>query len=89
MTETRKWSDALDQALRTFFQSATGIFLAVLASSQLGFIPSTDALKAAAIAAAWGGFVAVLSFLQNAAENLRFFPALGRDVPPAGPAGDA
>jgi hypothetical protein len=58
--------DAFIRALRTFFQTAIGVYLAgLVAGPALGDLANVDLLSSAGAA----GFVAVLSFVQNLLEN--------------------
>lgn len=59
--------EALRRALRTFAQSFTGVFLAGIVG--LGPVPNLAALRAAAVAAAFAGAVAVVSFAHNLLED--------------------
>jgi len=64
--------DALIRGLRTFLQAFLGVFLAISTSGMIGpdSLPDLDVLKRAAIAAAWAGVVALVSFVQNALEDV-------------------
>ena len=64
--------DALVRGLRTFLQAFLGVFLAISTSGMVGpdSLPDIDVLKRAAIAAGWAGVVALVSFTQNALEDL-------------------
>lgn len=64
--------DALIRGLRTFLQAFLGVFLAISTSGMVGpdSLPDLDVLKRAAIAAAWAGAIAVISFAQNAIEDV-------------------
>lgn len=66
------WRDAVVRGLRTFLQAFLGVFLAISTSGMVGLdsIPDIDVLKRAAMAAAWAGIIAVISFTQNALEGL-------------------
>lgn len=63
--------DALVRGVRTFLQAFLGVFLAISTSGMVGpdSLPDLDVLKRAAIAAAWAGVIALVSFTQNALEN--------------------
>lgn len=63
--------DPLVRGVRTFLQAFLGVFLAISTSGMIGpdSLPDLDVLKRAAIAAAWAGVVALISFVQNALEN--------------------
>jgi len=69
--------DPLVRGVRTFLQAFLGVFLAISTSGMVGpdSLPDLDVLKRAAIAAAWAGVVAVISFTQNVLED-----ATGRAV---------
>ncbi len=70
-------SDALRRSLRTFLQSFTGIFLAAVTTPQLtNAVPGLSTLRAAAVSAAWGGLVSVLSWIQNSLEDAGTVPAV-------------
>ena len=64
--------DPLIRGIRTFLQAFLGVFLAISTSGMVGpdSLPDVDVLKRAAMAAAWAGIVAVISFAQNALEGL-------------------
>lgn len=64
--------DALIRGIRTFLQAFLGVFLAISTSGMVGpdSLPDLDVLKRAAIAAAWAGVVALVSFVQNALEDV-------------------
>lgn len=59
--------DALRRAARTFLQSFLGVFL--LSFPVGSALPSEDMFQRVVIAAAFAGFIAVLSWLQNALEE--------------------
>jgi hypothetical protein len=60
-------------------QSFIGIFLAAVTTPQLtGAIPGISTVRAAVISAAWGGFIAVLSWIQNSLEDAGTVPAMLR-----------
>lgn len=61
--------DSVIRAIRSFMQSFLGIFLALTMTSGIDQVPDVDALKRAGLAALWGGFVALMSFAQNAIED--------------------
>lgn len=61
--------DPVMRAIRTFLQSFLGIFLALSMTSGIDQVPDVDALKRAGLAALWGGFVALITFIQNAIED--------------------
>lgn len=69
--------DPLVRGVRTFLQAFLGVFLAISTSGMVGpdSLPDLDVLKRAAIAAAWAGIVALISFGQNLLED-----ATGRAV---------
>lgn len=64
--------DAVIRGLRTFLQAFLGVFLAISTSGMVGpdSLPDIDVLKRAAIAAGWAGIVALISFVQNALEDV-------------------
>lgn len=64
--------DAFIRGVRTFLQAFLGVFLAISTSGMVGpdSLPDIDVLKRAAIAAAWAGVVALVSFAQNAIEDV-------------------
>ena len=64
--------DALVRGLRTFLQAFLGVFLAISTSGMAGpdSLPDIDVLKRASIAAGWAGIVALISFTQNALEDM-------------------
>lgn len=64
--------DAVVRGLRTFLQAFLGVFIAISTSGAMGIdtIPDVDVLKRAAWAAAWAGVVALVSFVQNALEEM-------------------
>ena len=63
--------DAVVRGVRTFLQAILGVFLALSTSGAMGLdaVPDIEVLKRAAIAAAWAGIVALVSFTQNALEE--------------------
>jgi hypothetical protein len=62
--------DPVIRAGRTFVQSFIGIFLALVVSgSASNAVPDYSILKTAALAAAWGAFIGLLSFIQNQLEQ--------------------
>ena len=63
--------DAAVRGVRTFLQAFLGVFLALSTSGAMGLdaVPDIEVLKRAAIAAAWAGIVALVSFTQNALEE--------------------
>lgn len=61
--------DPIVRALRTFLQSFLGIFLALSMTTGIDQVPDVDALKRAGLAALWGGFVALVTFVQNSLED--------------------
>ena len=63
--------DAVVRGVRTFLQAFLGVFLALSTSGAMGLdaVPDIEVLKRAAIAAAWAGIVALVSFTQNALEE--------------------
>jgi hypothetical protein len=66
----QQFHDPLVRAVRTFVQSFIGIFLALIVSGNAtSTVPDFTFLKTTALAAAWGGFIALLSFIQNALED--------------------
>lgn len=72
---------ALIRAARTFFQSAIGTFLAlgVLQGVVDAGAIDLDALARAAVSAGAAGVISVLSFIQNALEDLDKIPTIGGD----------
>jgi hypothetical protein len=64
--------DAFIRGVRTFLQAFLGVFLALSTSGAMGIdsVPDLEVLKRATIAAAWAGIVAVVSFTQNALEDM-------------------
>ena len=77
------WQDVLSRAARTFLQAFIGVFIALTATSGIAEVPSLDTLQKAGLAALWAGFVALLSFAQNALEDAHFIPALFGKATPA------
>jgi hypothetical protein len=87
------------RALRTFLQAAVGTFLmlVIVPHAAPGYVPDFNTLKAAGIAALFAGGIALLSFVQNWAEQQNALPAFAKPptivhqapppviVPPAGP----
>ena len=72
-----QFHDPLVRATRTFVQSFIGIFLALVVSGNTtSTVPDFTFIKTAALAAAWGGFIALLSFIQNALEDSTHTTAL-------------
>lgn len=59
--------EAVYRAIRTFLQAWIGVFLAMTVSGDA--VPDAGLLRRAAIAAAWAGVVALLSWLQNFLEE--------------------
>ena len=69
--------DPVIRAGRTFIQSFIGIFLALIVSGNAtNTVPDFTFLKTTAIAAAWGGFIALLSFIQNSFEDQTNVPTI-------------
>jgi hypothetical protein len=70
--------DAMVRGVRTFLQAFLGVFLALSTSGAMGLdaVPDIEVLKRAAIAAAWAGIVALVSFVQNALEDATGHKAL-------------
>ncbi len=64
--------DAAIRALRTFLQALIGAFLATSVLSQMASSSTidADALKRAVISAVAAGVIALLSFVQNALEDV-------------------
>jgi hypothetical protein len=63
--------DAMIRAVRTFIQAFLGVFLGLMAASYQGVsdIPDMSELKAAAMAAGFAAFIALLAWLQNTLEE--------------------
>jgi len=70
--------EAVHRAVRTFVQAWIGVFLGMTLVNP-GDVPSPDLLRRAAIAAAWAGVVAVLSWLQNYLEETGAVPKVLKD----------
>ena len=75
--------DAVNRAIRTFLQAFLGVFLGLTVSGPIGLegVPDAHLLKRAAIAAAWAGVIAVLSWLQNYLEETGTVPKVLKDKP--------
>ena len=67
-----QFRDAVVRGVRTFLQAFLGVFIAISTSGAMGFdtVPDVDVLKRAAWVAAWAGVVALVSFVQNALEDV-------------------
>lgn len=75
----KQWPDSVKRGLRTFFQSFTGIFMATMATSQVvaaNGVPHLAVVWAAVMAAAWGGVIAVIAYVQNMLEDKEVIPAV-------------
>jgi len=70
------WHDVFSRAARTFLQAFIGVFLALTVTGGIAEVPTLDVLQRAALAALWAGFVAVVTWLQNALEEDGFLPEL-------------
>ena len=68
--------DPLIRGIRTFLQAFLGVFLALTTSGAMGIdaVPDLEVLKRAAIAAAWGGSVALIHSFQKMLEDLNEGP---------------
>lgn len=78
--------DWLARGLRTFVHTFIGVFLLQLLPNGLvpGYVPSTNDLQKAGLAALTAAVVAVLSAVHNGLEdNTGFFPAVLKPSPPA------
>jgi hypothetical protein len=68
------------RALRTFIQAAVGTFLmlVIVPHAAPGYVPDFNTLKSAGIAALFAGGIALLSFVQNWAEQQNALPAFAK-----------
>jgi hypothetical protein len=71
-------SDALRRAVRSFVQSFVGVLIAsgVLSAASENGVVDWSAAKKAAMSAVAAGFVAVLTYVQNALEDNTSMPAV-------------
>jgi hypothetical protein len=76
-------SPALQRAIRSFVQAFVGSFLASNALSAVGTegVVHWDIVQKAATAAFAAGLIALLSWLQNGAEDAKVIPALLKLAP--------
>ena len=68
-------NDTLRRATRTFLQAFLGTFLSLLVVTP-GALPDKDFVLNVALSAILAGFIAVLSWLQNALESSGKVPKL-------------